>query len=336
MVESATDASSHIDADAFKRLYPEHHFQTFLQHFGKPDLCNNLKHNINIVLHIKIKYNHIAVRPDGRLFDQSRPATISYDVVTTANSSALVKLGSTTALAGIKLEIMAAPDETPTDGQILVHVEMPPICSSSTRPGRQQENALILTEQLTSLLHASNIVDCSQLCIDQGKTVWAVYVDVYILDADGCLYDACLMAIIGALHRLETPQQLSTDENGIPQPRVDGTTIGNNEKKATKKVFLSSVPLSSTFCLHHPTIHKENNEPNTTFLIMDPTHDEESVTDAIVTFVLDEDGTIVRMHTWMNKEYGREYSHINEELLRICHEAAKKRTHALRTLMLHE
>lgn len=60
---------------------------------------------------------------------------------------------------------------------------MPPLCSADTRPGRPSEAAAALTQTLTSLLEGAGVVDRRQLCIDAGKAAWAVYVDVYVLDA---------------------------------------------------------------------------------------------------------------------------------------------------------
>jgi len=74
---SATNAGQ-LDPDAFKKLYPENFYQ---------------------------KYIDIGIRPDGRAFGRARPTTIGLGAVETADASALVKIGSTTVLAGIKLEV---------------------------------------------------------------------------------------------------------------------------------------------------------------------------------------------------------------------------------------
>lgn len=66
---------------------------------------------------------------------------------------------------------------------------MAPLCSATARPGRPSEAAQVLTEQLGALL--SSVVDARQLCIDAGKAAWAVYVDIYVLDAGGLLTWCC-------------------------------------------------------------------------------------------------------------------------------------------------
>ena len=80
MSASTQDAKTpKLEAGAFKKLYPE---QFYKQHIDG------------------------GYRPDGRTFGRARPTTIGLDATATADSSALVKIGNTTVLAGIKLEVI--------------------------------------------------------------------------------------------------------------------------------------------------------------------------------------------------------------------------------------
>jgi exosome complex component RRP43 len=72
--------------------------------------------------------------------------------VSTADGSALVKIGNTTMLAGVKLEVMVPSQETPDQGSITVDFQMPPICSPLVRPGRPVEAASVISEQLSNVL----------------------------------------------------------------------------------------------------------------------------------------------------------------------------------------
>jgi polyribonucleotide nucleotidyltransferase len=74
----ASTAAHELHADAFRQLYPAQYYAGFLS-----------KH----------------LRPDGRQLSESRPTTIGVDTIKSADSSALVKTGSTTVVAGIKLEV---------------------------------------------------------------------------------------------------------------------------------------------------------------------------------------------------------------------------------------
>ena len=51
------------------------------------------------------------------------------------------QIGSATALACIKMEVMQPAEEAPGEGQLVTTVEMTPMCSPYTRPGRPAPQA---------------------------------------------------------------------------------------------------------------------------------------------------------------------------------------------------
>ena len=65
---SGLDTAS-LDADAFRRLYPDQYYARFLED---------------------------DIRPDGRTLGRSRATTIGLGTITSADGSALVKQGNTT------------------------------------------------------------------------------------------------------------------------------------------------------------------------------------------------------------------------------------------------
>ena len=71
---------------------------------------------------------------------------------------------------------------------------MAPLCSAECRPGRPSEAAQALGEQLGAVLEGGGVLDRRQLCIDAGKAAWAVYLDLYVLDAGGCCLPCRLYA----------------------------------------------------------------------------------------------------------------------------------------------
>ena len=79
MAASTTASAPHeLQASAFKRIYPEQYYESFISR---------------------------QLRPDGRRLEETRSATIGVGTIESADSSALVKLGNTTVLGGIKLEV---------------------------------------------------------------------------------------------------------------------------------------------------------------------------------------------------------------------------------------
>ena len=53
----------------------------------------------------------------------------------------------------------------------------------------------------------------ADLTLDAGKAAWMVYLDIYILDADGSLLDAALLAALASLASLQLPP-VSIREDG--------------------------------------------------------------------------------------------------------------------------
>ena len=64
------------------------------------------------------------------------------------------------------------------------------------------------------LLKTSKAVDLRQLVIGSGRAVWVAYLDIYVLDADGCLLDVCLLAAAASLASLKALPSVSVDESG--------------------------------------------------------------------------------------------------------------------------
>ena len=64
------------------------------------------------------------------------------------------------------------------------------------------------------LLKTSKAADLRQLVIGSGRAVWVAYLDIYVLDADGCLLDVCLLAAAASLASLNALPSVSVDESG--------------------------------------------------------------------------------------------------------------------------
>ncbi|PKA51842.1 hypothetical protein AXF42_Ash008071 [Apostasia shenzhenica] len=120
---------------------------------------------------------HLAesVRPDGRPLTRARDTTIALGPVASADGSALVKIGETTMLAAIKLEVMTPFADSPDEGAIAVDFQMPPICSPLVRPGRPAEIAPVIAKQLTDVIMSSGMINLKELALVSGKAAWMAY-----------------------------------------------------------------------------------------------------------------------------------------------------------------
>ncbi|CAN1297157.1 Protein ESMERALDA 1 [Linum perenne] len=119
------DLSAEMEVDAFRRLFPLRYYERHLAE---------------------------SIRPDGRPLGRARDTTLALGAVASADGSALAKIGSTTMLAAIKMEVMTPSTDSPDEGCIAIEFHMPPICSPIVRPGRPAEAAPVVSKQLSDTI----------------------------------------------------------------------------------------------------------------------------------------------------------------------------------------
>ncbi|GAX85983.1 hypothetical protein CEUSTIGMA_g13399.t1 [Chlamydomonas eustigma] len=275
-----------LDADAFRKLYPEQYFQRFLDD---------------------------GIRPDGRTIGRSRATTIGVGTISSVEGSALVKQGDTTILAGVRTSLSRPLDSHPDCGALTINVELAPFSSADWRPGRAPELVSTVSERLHQILLGSSsregISDpCStsgssgafslqQLCIAPGKACWSLLLDVYILNADGSVFDTVLLAAVAAISGTQLPAITTNSEGDVRrQHHKVSKQEGNREIKdslltatgpdqalvqqPSRPVVLERLPVSLTcglYCSH---------------VLVDPTSEEEAVSSSSVTVVLDQQGQL--------------------------------------------
>ncbi|ORX99013.1 hypothetical protein K493DRAFT_406416 [Basidiobolus meristosporus CBS 931.73] len=207
------------------------------------------------------------IRPDGRSLSGYRQTKVTPGAISTADGSALVRIGDTSVLCGIKAEVAEPKIATPNEGFVVPNVELPPLCSSQFKPGPPSEKAQVLSENINNLLHSCKIMSLDQLCIEEGKAVWVLYVDIVCLNYDGNIFDAALIAFIAALKNVKLPKvAYSSDEGMVTATREEETQLK-----------LDHILYPATFGLFDGER-----------VIADPNHTEESLVDTLVTITLDE------------------------------------------------
>lgn len=96
-------------------------------------------------------------------------------------------------------ELGVPKSETPDVGYLLVNVELPSLCYKKIRPGIPCDEAMETTSFLNEVCNNCKILDLHQLCICVDKLVWVLSCDIYCLNYDGSVLDACLIALLSAL-----------------------------------------------------------------------------------------------------------------------------------------
>ncbi len=210
-------------------------------------------------------------RLDGRGLHDIRRVEITPNYLPKADGSALVKLGNTQVLVGVKLEVGTPYPDAPDQGVIIVSAEFVPMASPVFEPGPPDENAIELARVIDRSIRELGAIDLSKLVLIPGKKVWVVWIDIYVLDHDGNLVDASSIATLAALLTAKIPKAVISEED--EQIVVDKTT------------HVAQLPLLKKVVT--VTIGKLGKA-----LIVDPDLEEESVLDTKIIFAISEDGKI--------------------------------------------
>ena len=138
-------------------------------------------------------------RLDERGLTEYRELKIEEGIIERAEGSAKVLLGKTEVLVGVKIETGEPFPDTPNEGVLTVNAELVPLASPSFEPGPPDENSIELARIVDRGIRESKTVDNTKLCIEPGKKVFVIFVDVYVLNHDGNLIDASALAAVSAL-----------------------------------------------------------------------------------------------------------------------------------------
>jgi exosome complex component RRP42 len=210
-------------------------------------------------------------RVDGRALDEFRPLEIEVGVVPAkAEGSALVRLGNTSVVAGVKVLAGEPFPDSPDEGFVMVTAEMSPMASPLFDLGPPREDAIELARVVDRGVRESEAVDTKQLCILEGKYIYSIFADVYPLEYDGNLIDASSIAVNAALATTKFPEMKYEDKKLIE--------TGNQ----------LSIPLVNMAA--EITLTKIGNH-----LIIDPILKEEMVQDTRLTIAVDENEHMTAM-----------------------------------------
>ncbi|ESQ24491.1 MAG: RNase PH-related exoribonuclease [uncultured Acidilobus sp. JCHS] len=211
------------------------------------------------------------LRSDQRDLVSPRNITIEVGVIEKANGSALVKLGKTQVLVGIKIEPGKPFPDTPDEGVLQVNSELVPMASPVFEPGPPDENAIELARVIDRSLRDPKAIDLKSLVMRPGEKAWVLWVDVYVLDYDGNYFDASMLGVMAALMNTKLPEYEETES---------GELIVHRDKLTTPLKLNKRVVLVTTAKIGD-------------YIVVDPNLDEELIADARLTLAFDEEGNIV-------------------------------------------
>lgn len=203
-------------------------------------------------------------RADGRAFDQYREFSVQKNIIIKAEGSALVKLGASQVLVGVKMQPGEPFPDAPNRGVIITNAELVPLASPTFEPGPPNETGIELARVVDRGVRESKAVDLEALCITPGKQVWIIFIDVHILDDCGNILDASSIGAIAALLTTKVP--------------ASKFGLGDDYQLPVK-----DIPIATT-AIEFGDV-----------LMFDPDSDEESIANTKLTVITTADGSICGM-----------------------------------------
>ena len=171
-------------------------------------------------------------RIDGRALDNYRTVSIKRNIFQNAEGSARVMLGETDVIVGVKFGIAEPYPDMPEEGTIVVGAELLPLASPTFESGPPDEESIELARVVDRAIRESNAIDFRKLCIKEGEHVFILFIDLYAINYDGNLFDACSLGALASLLDAKIPKQ---EDGKIIKGEYEG------------KLKLSRKPLLSTF-----------------------------------------------------------------------------------------
>jgi len=207
-------------------------------------------------------------RIDGRHPKSLRPIAIQTDLIAKADGSALVTMGGTKILTGIKVEVGSPFSDRPDEGIFTVNAELLPLASTSFEPGPPDERGVELARVVDRSIREGKALDLKKLCLIEGEKVYVLFIDIYVLDYDGNYFDPALISALAALATLKMPKY----------------EVANGEVKKTDETFrleLTSLPFTVMIGILGEKF------------LVDPQIEEEKVLDVSLIIGTDEKGNII-------------------------------------------
>ncbi|CAF9914285.1 MAG: hypothetical protein GOMPHAMPRED_008121 [Gomphillus americanus] len=250
-------------------------------------------------------------RPSGRSPSEFRQTTLHTGSLTHAHGSAVVRIGDTAVVCGVRGEILRASDTNIPDdfsgddseristlGLLIPNVELSTGCNPAFLPGNAPgSTAQGLLQRLITLLKVGSVVGFEELCIYEDRSeliasddkmqdepekrevraYFTLYIDILFLSLSGSAFDTAWMALLAALKdtKLPTARWDRDSEGALCDPRPENY----------KKLRVQRFPVALSWAVFSETKSKLN------VVLVDADDFEESCCDEGGLIVMDIDQT---------------------------------------------
>ncbi|KAK2364051.1 exosome complex component RRP42 [Trifolium repens] len=216
------------------------------------------------------------------------------------DGSAEVQLGETRVMSYVSAQLVQPYRDRPNEGTLSIFTEFSPMADPSFEPGRPGESAVELGRIIDRGLRESRAIDTESLCILSAKLVWAIRVDIHILDNAGNLVDAANIAALASLLTFRRPECSLGGEDG------QQVVVHPPEVREPLPLIIHHLPVAVTFGYFS----------NENLVVLDPTYHEEAVMTGRMTATLNANGDVCAIQ----KPGGQEISQrVIMHCLRLAH-----------------
>ncbi|KAJ6905120.1 exosome complex component RRP45A-like isoform X1 [Populus alba x Populus x berolinensis] len=213
------------------------------------------------------------LRVDGRNPLEYRKITIKFG---REDGSSEVQLGQTHVMGFVTGQLVQPYQDRQNEGTLSIFTEFSPMADPSFEPGRPGESAVELGRIVDRGLRESRAVDTESLCVLAGKLVWAIRIDLHILDNGGNLVDAANIAALASLLTFRRPECTLGGEDG------QEVTVHPPEEREPLPLIVHHLPIAITFAFF-------GGEGK---MVVDPTQSEEAVMGGRMTVTVNANGDI--------------------------------------------
>lgn len=186
-------------------------------------------------------------------------------------------MGNTSVVCGISAELAEPTVECPDKGYLVPNVVLSPLSNPKHKSGPPSDSAQSLSAKIFQLLLSTSPELERELCVERGKCVWTLYMDIEFLNYDGNALDAAWISLSSALSRMELPPiQYNMDINR-------GVIIDGVSKKLPfqgENVFMCSF------------VGIDRGK----YILADPDEEEESLATETVVVAIDLEGQLRYLH----------------------------------------
>lgn len=294
-----------------------------------------------------------STRPSGRSPSEFRKPTVNTGSLSHSNGSALVRVGDTAIVCGVRAEILLASDvaKPPSDeaedidiieqlGLLVPNLELSTGCSPAHMPGNPPSSvAQSLSYRISSLLNDSGSVNLDDLRItytqpaaeDDGlgepgqvvtKAYWTLYVDILCLALDGNALDAAWLAVYAALRDTRLP--------GAHWDADRESVVCSPLALDEKRLRIRDLPIVSTFAIFTTASPLKLSTNPQNWILADPDAFEEELCNEVMSVVIQPSGEHGRLISRLESSGG---ASIDRQTMYTCLQLAEARFQELNSLL---